>query len=368
MFISQIWLYVAIFAVAGLLSFFATPLVIVFAKRIGAIDIPKDNRRMHSRPIPRLGGLAIFFGFMVAVLLLTPVRGSEMIGILLGAVCIVGLGVVDDMVALSPKTKLLGQLLAAGIAVAGGLRIQYIANFLPFLYEDYISFGVFAIPITVLWIVGITNAVNLIDGLDGLAVGVSSIASICMVVIALIASDANLAMVMLALTGACLGFLPYNFNPAKIFMGDTGAMFLGYLLATMSVHGLFKFYALLSFFIPFVLLALPIFDTAYAIIRRLAQGRSPFSPDRGHLHHKLIDMGFSQKQSVAILYTLSAVLGVCAVLISTTNVHKVLFLVLGLAVVSVLSYRVFQKEYHKRRAQLHTGSTPPAEEPPKENQ
>ena len=170
------------------------------------------------------------------------------------------------------------------------------------------------------WIVGITNAVNLIDGLDGLACGVSTISSMTMLVIALTVAEPDVALLMAALAGGCIGFLPYNLNPAKIFMGDTGSTFLGFILATVSIEGLFKSYAIISFAVPFLMLGLPIFDTCFAILRRVSHGQSPMSPDRGHIHHRLIDMGFNQKQAVAVLYVISAILGLSAVVLTTTNV------------------------------------------------
>ncbi len=182
-------------------------------------------------------------------------------------------------------------------------------------------------PVTILWIVGITNSVNLIDGLDGLAVGVSTIASTTMFVVALLVSEGNVAVILAALMGACLGFMPYNLNPAKIFMGDTGSLLLGYVLATVSVVGMFKFYAIVTFVVPILALFLPLFDTLCAIVRRLLRGQSPMHPDRGHLHHRLIDMGLSQKQAVAVLYSLSAVLGLCAVVLATSGALRTFLLV-----------------------------------------
>ena len=182
--------------------------------------------------------------------------------------------------------------------------------------------GMLSVPITVLWIVAITNSVNLIDGLDGLAVGVSAISATTVLVIAIVVSESQVAIVMAALVGACVGFMPYNLNPAKMFMGDTGATFLGYILATMSIQGLFKFYAVVSFAVPFLILGLPIFDTSFAFIRRIAHGQSPMRPDRSHIHHRLIDMGLSQKQAVATLYVISAILGLSAVMLTTSNELK----------------------------------------------
>ena len=177
-------------------------------------------------------------------------------------------------------------------------------------------------PLTVLWIVAITNAVNLIDGLDGLAVGVATISSLTMLVIAMLVSENVVALMMAALAGGCIGFMPYNLNPAKIFMGDTGSTFLGFVLATVSIQGLFKFYTIISFAVPFLMLGLPLFDTCFAILRRLAKGQSPMAPDRSHVHHRLIDMGFNQKQAVAILYVISAILGLSAVVLTTSGALK----------------------------------------------
>ena len=310
---------VAAFIVAGVLSYLFTPPVKRFAHKVGAIDVPKDNRRMHKEPIPRLGGLAIFGGFLCAMLL--------------GATIIVALGIFDDVLALGAKLKFVVQIVAAAIPVCiGNLKIELFTNLNPFSDAPYFHLGIFAIPVTIIWIVGITNAVNLIDGLDGLAVGVSSIAAITMLAVALLTGNMAIAVTMAALAGACIGFMPYNLNPAKIFMGDTGSTFLGYMLATVSIMGLFKFYAVISFAVPFLILGLPIFDTANAIIRRVAAGRSPMSPDRGHVHHKLIDMGFNQKQAVAILYAISATLGLTAVVLTSSGEVKAIVLLLAVLV------------------------------------
>ena len=200
-----------------------------------------------------------------------------------------------------------------------------------------------------LWIVGITNAVNFIDGLDGLACGVSAIATVTMLIIAVLYSEVQIALMMAALAGACLGFLPYNMNPAKIFMGDTGSMFLGYILAVTSIQGLFKFYAVISFAVPFILLGLPIFDTGFAIIRRLLKGQSPLQADRGHVHHRLIDLGFDQKQSVAILYAFSALMGLTAVILARTNESRLIFLALAVLVCFFLAMTLMSVEKQRSK-------------------
>ena len=326
------------FLVSMAVSYLGTKPVMKLAYKIGAVDVPKDDRRMHDHPIPRIGGLAIFLGFLVSYLIFGTLD-VETRAILMGAVILVCLGVVDDIVALSAKVKLLVQLLAAAIPALCGVTVEFLN--LPIGGPDnYLHFGMLSVPVTIVWIVGITNAVNLIDGLDGLAVGISSIASMVMLAIAMLRSESYVAIAMAALLGACLGFLPFNFNPARIFMGDTGALFLGYVLATLSVQGLFKFYAIISFAVPFLILGLPIFDTAFAIVRRLLKGQSPFHADRGHVHHRLIDMGFDQKQAVTILYAISAVLGLLAVLLATSGESKIIFLALAAIICFYISVNV----------------------------
>ncbi|MCI9553974.1 MAG: undecaprenyl/decaprenyl-phosphate alpha-N-acetylglucosaminyl 1-phosphate transferase [Oscillibacter sp.] len=350
---NQLIAYVALALLAALvISFLMTPVVKTFAYKVGAVDVPKDARRMHKVPIPRLGGLAIFIGFMVSVLILGNVRGNgQMQSILLGSVIIVVLGVVDDIMALPAMLKFVVQIAAALIPALNGVVIQAFSN--PNIFSDslYWVLGPLSVPFTVLWIVAITNAVNLIDGLDGLANGVSAISATTMLVIALLASEGDVAVVMAALVGACVGFMPYNLNPAKMFMGDTGATFLGYILATMSIQGLFKFYAVISFAVPFLILGLPIFDTAFAFIRRIAHGQSPMHADRGHIHHRLIDMGLNQKQAVATLYVISAMLGLSAVVLTTGGEQKAMLFFLALCIVAAVAARVvFPKEI---REELH---------------
>ncbi len=311
------------------LSFALTPLVKKLAVKIGAVDVPKDKRRMHDHPIPRLGGLAIFIGFVVSALFFAQVD-KQLQGILLGSCLIVGVGVVDDSHPLGAGIKFILQIVAALIAIWHGVVIQTIANPLPFIGGDYWDFGLMAVPITVIWIVAVTNSVNLIDGLDGLADGVSTIAALTMLIIALLMENLEMAVLCAALVGACVGFIPYNRNPAKIFMGDTGATFLGYMLATVSVTGLFKLYAMISFIVPFIILGFPIFDTASAFTRRILKGQNPMKADRSHTHHKLIDMGMNQKQAVATLYMVASMLGLCAVMLVTRGYAKVILSVAAL--------------------------------------
>ena len=342
---------IAAFAVAAVLSYFFTPPVKNFAHKVGAIDVPKDARRMHKKPIPRLGGLAIYGGFLCSILIFGQLD-ETMLCVLLGAAIIVALGIFDDVLALGAKLKFVVQIVAAAIPVCiGDLQIGLFTNLNPLSDTPFVHLGILAVPVTIIWIVGITNAVNLIDGLDGLAVGVSSIAAITMLAVALLTGNMPIAITMAALAGACIGFMPYNLNPAKIFMGDTGSTFLGYMLATVSIMGLFKFYAVISFAVPFLILGLPIFDTANAIVRRVAAGRSPMSPDRDHVHHKLIDMGFNQKQAVAILYAISATLGLTAVVLTSSGEVKAIVLLLAvLAAILVGAGIVYGAEHWSKHA------------------
>lgn len=329
--------------VAAVISYLATPFVKKLAFRIGAVDVPRDNRRMHKHPIPRLGGLAIVIAFLLCTLLFVKVD-SEMRGILLGAIIILVVGVLDDCLALPALPKFFAQIIAAAVVVMHGCEIRYVTN--PFSAVP-IDLGWMAGPVTVFWIVLMTNAVNFIDGLDGLAVGVSSISTGTMLVIALLLGEENVAVILAALLGACLGFIPYNFNPAQIFMGDTGSTFLGFVLASISVQGLFKMYAVISFMVPFLILGVPFFDITFAVIRRLAKHQNPMTADRGHIHHRLIDMGLSQKQSVAIVYMLTGVLGLAAVLLANTTGTKAFILFAAVLVVAVLGFAVIFGPHHR---------------------
>ena len=306
-------------AVAFAIAFLTTPPVKRFAESIGAIDVPKDERRVHNHPIPRMGGLAILLGFVLSMLLFVDMS-TQIVGLLLGTVIIAVMGALDDIVNLNAWVKLAGQIVAAGVAIRCGIVVDAISNFTPsggttFLYTNWL-----AIPITLFWIVACTNAVNLIDGLDGLAVGVSTISSLTMLLVSLFVAEPSVSLILAALTGACVGFMPYNLNPAKIFMGDVGSQMLGFVLSTASIIGLFKFHAIISFLVPLLALAVPLADTVFAFIRRIVHGQSPFHPDRGHFHHRLLALGMSQKQAVAVLYGVSAVLGLIAVLMTGRSV------------------------------------------------
>jgi len=324
-----------------------TPLIKMLARKVGAMDIPKDERRMHHTPIPRMGGSAIFLGFIVSFLIFGgKMITSEMQGILLGAVIIIVLGILDDIMTLKALPKFAVQIIAAVVVVCHGCRIEH---FMGLAMPSWLLYAV-----SIIWIVMITNAVNFIDGLDGLAAGVSAISAGTMLVVALmLVGENNLAAIasalfLAALFGGCVGFIPYNFNPASIFMGDTGSTFLGFMLASISIFGLFKTYAIISFAVPFLLLGLPIFDICFAVIRRVAKGQSPMHADRGHVHHRLIDMGFSQKQAVAIAYLISALLGLAAVLLTDSGEVQALIFLAAILVVGAIGFKLIFSHHHKK--------------------
>ena len=359
--LSLIGVVAAALIVALIVALVATPVVKSLAFKMGVMDVPKDNRRMHDHPIPRMGGLAIFLGFLLSVLLFAEIT-PQLRGMLLGSVIIVVLGIFDDIYSLPAMFKFVVQIVAALVAVFSGNVIQTLSNPNIFSSDLYWDLGVLSIPVSVIWIVAITNAVNLIDGLDGLACGVSTISSMTLLVISLVVSDAPAAILMAALAGSCIGFLPYNLNPAKIFMGDTGSTFLGYVLAVVSIQGLFKFYTIISFAVPFLMLGLPIFDTCFAFIRRIAHGQSPMHADRSHVHHRLIDMGFSQKQAVAVLYIISAILGLSAVVLTTAGAVKAMLLLLALCAAGDVSARIFLSNNEKKNGQEQEEKTQESED------
>ena len=326
-------IYILSFIMAFLISFLTTPLAKKIAIRVGAIDQPKD-RGVHKKPIPRMGGIAIVLGFMITLLLVTPfmplLNWKQFLGVSAGATIIFILGFFDDIHNLSAKFKLIFQIIAALLVTSSGIKIHFVSW--PFFENSLIPLQAFATPLTVIWIVGVTNAVNLIDGLDGLAAGVSSIASICLMALS-IHSGYPLALVLTAtLAGSCLGFLPYNFNPATIFMGDTGSTFLGFILAVTSILGLLKSYTFATIFVAVLVLGLPIFDTMFAILRRFFNGKPIMEADRGHLHHRLMDKGYSQKQAVVTLYGISGGFGLTALAFSTQDIRFIfgIFIIMGL--------------------------------------
>ena len=348
------------FAVSLLVAYVMTPPVKRFAEKVGAIDVPRDNRRVHDHPIPRMGGLAIFIGFVLSLIFFVPMS-TKVLGLLVGLVIIAVMGGVDDIVSLNPWVKLAGQIVAALVAIRCGLVFDVISNPNIFAEETYIEIGWLSIPLTMLWIVGCTNAVNLIDGLDGLAVGVSAISSMTMLIVSLFVSEPVVSIILAALTGACLGFMPYNLNPAKIFMGDVGSQLLGFVLSTASIMGLFKLHAIITFFVPLLALALPLADTIFAFFRRILHGQSPFKADKGHFHHRLLAMGLNQKQVVAVLYGISAVLGLLAVLMAGDSMAvKIICLVAAFIISLGIWLKVFKNNPNLREhhAEEHKAETP----------
>lgn len=326
------------FLAALFVSILITPGVIKFAAATGAMDKP-DARKVHKKPIPRIGGIGIYAAFMVSVILTTimaDIEGEslkEIIGLIVSGSFIVFVGIVDDYKNLAAKRKLLGQIIAAMILVLlFDVRIDFITDPL----GDYIYLEWFAVPVTIFWLVGLTNTVNLIDGLDGLAAGVASIAAITIMLVALKQSFLLVAILTAALAGAACGFLFYNSHPARIFMGDTGSMFLGFMLAGISVIGAVKSTTTIALVVPILALGVPILDTAFAIIRRLLGGQPIFKPDKGHLHHRLLSIGFTQRQAVYLMYVISALLGLSAV--AMTEVNSQIAMVLMIIIVVAILY------------------------------
>lgn len=343
-------LIVCAFITALIVSFLGTPVAKTIAYKIGAIDVPKDTRRMHKKPIPRLGGIAIFAGFYISSIIFdTGYMTREIRGMLIGAIVIIALGMFDDVLALAAKKKFLIQIVATLIPTICGVRITHIPNFFDPNGASFILPVWAQYIVTVFWMLAILNSVNLIDGLDGLAVGVSGIMATCVMIIVILLQSPAVAILAAGLAGACLGFVPYNFNPAKMFMGDTGSMFIGYTLAVMSIMGLFKAYAIIAFAIPFLIFGLPIFDMVFVSIRRILSGKSPMSADKTHLHHRLIDLGFSQKKTVLIMYGVAAVLSLTAVLIAGEGFIRAAILVLIVFIVIMLvSIIAYKHKVHKQ--------------------
>ena len=354
------WGDVAIaFLLAFIVSFMATPYTIKLAHKIGAVDIPKDERRMHKKAMPKFGGPAVILGFLVSTIYLLIVMGMEntinlagqeqygmkLIGMFLG-ICIITITcVIDDIKPIKPITKLSGQLVAAIVAVAFGIRIGDVD--LAFFSTSELG-EVFSAVLTVLWIVGVTNAINLIDGLDGLSSGISVISAISLLVIFVLNGSPLVSIILItALAGALVGFLPFNFAPAKTFIGDTGSNFLGYSLSIISILGMAKTYTMAVIVLPLIVLGLPIFDTLWAIIRRLIKGKSIkaiFKADKGHLHHRIVAKGFSQKQAVLILYGISAIFGMFAVILCDSGIWKALSFLLIVIVAIAAGYKNFSVE------------------------
>lgn len=338
------------FLLAFITAYVFTPYTVRLARKVKALDRPKDKRKVHKKIMPRLGGIAIVLGFLVSAMYLIIAMIIEkkldiftnnyyikLLGFLAGIIILEIFCYLDDTKGIKPIVKLIGQLLAAIVVVASGIVMDTV------IIEragTIISNEWILRIITVIWIVGITNAINLIDGLDGLSTGVSLISSICLIIIFILNSSPIISIILAtALAGALLGFLPFNFNPARTFMGDTGSNFIGFTLAIISILGIAKTYTAIIVIAPLLVLALPIFDTSFAIIRRIIREKSfkaVFKADRGHLHHKLIDRGYTQKQAVFILYGISATFGLFAIILLESGIWKAIsFALLVLAIVAI---------------------------------
>jgi UDP-GlcNAc:undecaprenyl-phosphate GlcNAc-1-phosphate transferase len=310
------------FILAFLIALIITPYSKRLAIKIGAIDEPKD-RGVHNKPMPLAGGTAIVLGFIITIVLFSPaVEGFEAknyIGFIGGGLIITLVGLLDDIYDIKARIKLIFQLVAALLVVFSGITIDVVSW--PYALEGVIMFAPLVSKIiTVLWIIGVTNAVNLIDGLDGLATGVSTIASLCLMFISILYGEPITVLLTAALAGSCMGFLPHNFSPATIFMGDTGSTFLGFTLSVISIHGLIKSYTAITIMVAVVVLGLPILDTFFAIVRRLINKKPVMQADRGHLHHRLVDKGYSHKKAVLTLYGISSIFGVAGILVAMDDI------------------------------------------------
>ena len=315
------------FVLAFTVSLVATPFIIKFAKKFGFVDQP-NHRKVHTDPKPLIGGLSIVLGATAGILYLKPFY-NYLVPVMVGGAIILIVGMLDDKYDLKPKWKALGQFIAASVVVFSGVKINFII--IPFT-DERIDLGIFSYIIAIIWIIAITNAINLIDGLDGLSAGISAIALSSILVLSIINEQMFVISITVILIGSILGFLPYNFYPSKIFLGDTGALFLGYCIAVISILGLYKSVTIFSLGLPIIALAVPIFDTIFAIIRRLLNKQKISTADRAHLHHKLLDMGFSHRATVLIIYGIGVSFGLSAILFTRTTLWLSLIFMVALLI------------------------------------
>lgn len=320
------FIYLLYFIIAFFFTYILTPIFIKlsYQKSFG-LSYP-DERKVHSQPVPQIGGIAIYTSFILTLLIASsfnfivgaypePSNNKVYGGIICAATFIFILGLIDDLYNLPAKLKLLGQIIAALILLSFGIKILFITN----PAGGMVYLGKLGIILTIIWIVGITNAINLIDGLDGLAAGISLIASLIFFSLAYLDQRISQDLILtlsIIVAGTTLGFLRYNFYPAKIFMGDGGAYFLGLILSVITIIGAFKSVATLALFVPILVLGIPILDTLFSIGRRIKAKEPAFKPDRKHLHHKLLELGLSHRQTVLFIYLLSLILGLIAILLS----------------------------------------------------
>ncbi len=343
-------------ACAFLLSYLTTPAIRTLAYKLGAVDLPTDGRRMHSSPVPLIGGLAVFISFSVTTFLFAEID-PEIYAIWTGGTVLIILGILDDIFDLGPLIKLAVQTVAAISAIYQGVVIREV-----YIFSRCVGLGLLAVPVTVLWIVVLVNAFNLIDGLDGLSSGVCAISCVSLAFVAILYGNVQSALVAAALFGSCMGFLPYNFYPARIFIGNTGAYFLGFVLAVISVNGVFKISAVISFLLPVLIFALPLIDTVYAFFRRIAHGQAPFAADKGHLHHRLVALGLSQRDAVLVMYAVSGLFGLLAVIftdkvMATERLLKSLFLLAVIFTVCAVDFLILRHKKKHLRAKKDGGET-----------
>ncbi|MCL1847086.1 MAG: undecaprenyl/decaprenyl-phosphate alpha-N-acetylglucosaminyl 1-phosphate transferase [Coriobacteriia bacterium] len=360
---SSLW-YLLVFALAVVVTMVVTPFVIKLANRFSIIDYP-DGRRINEKPTPRPGGIALFLGILVPLLVFmvfnvsgdSGVRYSltsniNYLGVILSATVVFAIGLIDDIRTIRVRYKLIGQIVAAIIACFSGVLLSQIDN--PFS-SSFINLGLFAYPITIFYLVAFANIINLIDGLDGLAAGVTAISSVTLFIVSLGKGGIDAALVNMAIIGACLAFLRYNWNPARIFMGDSGALLLGFLLGLVSLFGVVRTPALITLAVPLVIAGIPILDTFAAIIRRLRQRRSIVDADTDHIHHRLLAIGYDQKTTVYIIYVLCGLLSVCALLL-TRYINWARWVILGVVLITIalliwrlkLTHPILKHHYNKR--------------------
>ncbi|MDR5602996.1 MraY family glycosyltransferase [Staphylococcus coagulans] len=313
--------------VSMIVSLMIIPVVIAVSKKLDIVDKP-NFRKIHTKPISMLGGSAILLSFLIGIWLGEPIE-REIKPLLLGSVVIYLVGLIDDLYDLKPIIKLIGQILAATVVVSYGVTIDFIS--LPI--GPTIHFGWLGIPITIFWIVAITNAINLIDGLDGLAAGVSVIALATIAFIAILQGNIFIIMICSVLIGSLLGFLVFNFHPAKIFLGDSGALLIGFIIGFVSLLG-FKNITFISLFFPIVILAVPFIDTLFAMIRRVKKGQHIMQADKSHLHHKLLDLGYTHRQTVILIYSIAFMFSVVSIILYLSQPWGV-FLMIILIVVTI---------------------------------
>ncbi len=341
-------LYLLAFGIALFITMMVTPISKKIAVKFGAIDHPKE-RGVHDKPTPLAGGSAIVFSFILTSVVFIPMMegyiSKEFFGIIIAGIVITTVGFLDDVYQLSPRIRIFFQILAALIVVFTGTTIEWLSW--PWAESGLIPLHTLGNFITVFWIVGLTNALNFIDGLDGLAAGVASIAAISFMVISFIFGAPVSVMMAAILAGACLGFLPHNFSPATIFMGDTGSTFLGFMLAVMSIQGLTKSYTVITLIVGGIVLGLPIFDTSFAILRRVANKQSIAQADRGHLHHRLVDKGISHKGAVLTMYAVAGAFGIAGVLFALKDFILATIIIAVILIVWIVDIMVTHRRNKK---------------------